>query len=591
MRDRMKKILKNEFVIVAVAVFIVSMYFISGVLILASRQYYGINTQNLEETLKTLKNFTPAEVFTDSDAAEEWSSRFSDSSGQMPFRITLISRNGRVIFDTDANSLTMENHLDRPEFQDAVTQGRGTAHRRSATLGQLFIYTAIAITDSDDQFAGVLRLSRAVPGYYSRLLSSALPFLVAGFFIIAAVCAGLYRFSRRVSRSIEADLNARLEEKTSELKIKKEEAETESRRREVILNSMFEGVIALDSSLSIILVNPRICSLFGIDREKNLRGMPLIEFSHSAELEEAAQTVLTTGRPCELSLKRFISGSEQHFQVYAAPLQMLPPDTPAQGTEQRERGLPAVASGVIMVLRDISRLVRLEQIRKDFAANVSHELRTPIHVIQGFAETILDSPPEDNDQLCHFAKIIKKNAQSMENITSDLLTLVSLEEENAVRPPLEKAALPPLITEAVDAVAISAKNKKIGITISCSPELSAYVYSSLFVQALVNLLDNAIKYSGDGSRISVKAFTDNEAANETLIVEVKDTGIGIPAEHLDRIFERFYRVDRSRSREAGGTGLGLSIVRHIALLHRGTVQVESHAGEGSTFRLRLPLTP
>jgi len=391
----------------------------------------------------------------------------------------------------------------------------------------------------------------------------------------------LYRFSRRVSYSIEANLNARLEEKTRELKIKIEEAETESSRREVILNSMFEGVIALDSSLSIILANPRICSLFGIDREKNVRGMSLLEFSHSAELEEAAQTVIAAGQPCELSLKCFISGAEQHFQVYAAPLQTPPPDAPAQGMDQWGKG-----GGVIMVLRDISRLIRLEQIRKDFAANVSHELRTPIQVIQGFAETILDSPPEDSEQLRHFAGIIKKNAQSMENITSDLLTLVSLEDENTARPSLKEAALPPLIAEASDAVAISARNKKIDIAVSCPPELNAHVHSSLFVQALVNLLDNAIKYSGDGSRIWLKAFQDSEA----LVIEVKDTGIGIPAEHLDRIFERFYRVDRARSREAGGTGLGLSIVRHIALLHRGTVQVESHAGEGSTFRLRLPIS-
>jgi len=397
-------------------------------------------------------------------------------------------------------------------------------------------------------------------------LSAALPFLAAGILIIIGTCAGLYYFSRRVSVLIEAKLNAELDAKTQELQMSSAEAETESRRRDAILNSMFDGVIALDSSLNIILVNPRICLLFGHAPEKKVRNMSLLEFSHSAELDEAAQTVITQNQPCELNLKRFVSGNEQHFQVYAAPLQTLPP-------------------GVVMVLRDISRLVKLEQIRTDFVANVSHELRTPIQVIQGFSETILDSPPSDTEQLRYFAGIIKRNAQSMESITTDLLTLVSFEDETTARPPLEKAALTPLFAEASDAVLFSARNKNIDITTDCPPGLCAFVHRSLFVQALVNLMDNAIKYSGNNSRIFVSAFQDKD----TLLVEVKDKGIGIPAEHKDRIFERFYRVDRARSREAGGTGLGLSIVRHIALLHRGTIEVDSHAGEGSVFRLRLPL--
>jgi two-component system phosphate regulon sensor histidine kinase PhoR len=155
---------------------------------------------------------------------------------------------------------------------------------------------------------------------------------------------------------------------------------------------------------------------------------------------------------------------------------------------------------------------------------------------------------------------------------------------NAVRSSLEETALAPLISEAVDLAATAAEKKNITIKVSCAPDLSVQLYSSLFVHALLNLLDNSIKYSNDGTTIQVKAYLESN----DLVIEVRDKGIGIPAEHLDRIFERFYRVDRSRSREAGGTGLGLSIVRHIALLHRGTVEAESHAGEGTVFRLRLP---
>ena len=172
----------------------------------------------------------------------------------------------------------------------------------------------------------------------------------------------------------------------------------------------------------------------------------------------------------------------------------------------------------------------------------------------------------------------------MENITNDLLSLVSLEDENSPRPPMEETVLAPLITEAAGMVEIAAGKKDISIEVFCPPDLKAKLYGSFVIQALVNLLDNGIKYSKAGSRIRVYAYSDESQ----LVIEVKDEGIGIPAEHMSRIFERFYRVDRARSRDEGGTGLGLAIVRHIALLHNGSAEVESHAGEGSVFRLKLP---
>jgi len=562
----MKSIFKRSYAFVVCAALIVSAYFIAGVLIFANNQYYEINTENMKETASALKSFTSTEFFADRNAAAEWAS-LANISGS--YRITFISRNGQVIFDTEADSAVMENHLDRIEFQTAVNEGIGTARRRSATLGHYYLYAAIAIQDASGRFAGVLRLSRLIPGFFNRLLNTTFPFLSLGFSIILGTCMALYYFSRCQSLSIEAKLNSELNEKTIELNIKAEEAETESRHRELILNSMFDGVITLDSNLNIIFANLRLCSLFGVDKEKDVRGVSLLEFSHSAELEEAAQMVLSTGKPYEFTLMRYISGLQQCFQVFAAPM---------------DTGLPLKPPGIVMVLGDISRLVKLEQVRKDFAANVSHELRTPIQVIQGFAENILDSSLDDKKKIYHFAEIIKKNAKSMDNITRDLLTLVSLENEDSERPPLENVFLDFVIGEAIDSVSVAAKNKNITIDVSCPKNFNVRLYSSLFIQALFNLLDNSIKYSGNGSSIQVRAFQEEDQ----IVIEVKDNGIGIPSEYLERIFERFYRVDRSRSREAGGTGLGLSIVRHIALLHRGTVEAESHAGEGSVFRLRLP---
>jgi signal transduction histidine kinase len=180
--------------------------------------------------------------------------------------------------------------------------------------------------------------------------------------------------------------------------------------------------------------------------------------------------------------------------------------------------------------------------------------------------------------------IIEKNALTMENLTNDLLSLVSLEDEASPRPNMEETDLGQLLEEAAGSVRFRAEEKKTRIDIRYPPDLSARLCPALIVQALINLLDNAVKYSPPSSTVSLEA----EQQTGELVISVKDEGIGIPAEHLDRIFERFYRVDRSRSQASGGTGLGLAIVRHIALLHRGTVEVESRAGEGSVFRLRLP---
>ena len=557
----MKSIYKKSILIISAAFLLVSAYFIAGVLIFANNQYYEINTRNLEEAARVLKDFTPPDVFTNPNAAGDWARRIGDTSSS--YRITLINRNGQVIYDTEAESSIMENHLDRTEFQSAVRNGIGTSRRSSATLGQYQLYAAIAIY-SQGELAGILRLSYLVSGFFPRLLSSTLLYLLIGLAIILLACVGIFHFSRRLSIFVETNLQNELGNKTAELSSREKEAESENRYREAILNSMFDGLLSLDRNLKIIHANARLCSLFGIEKER-ASGMSLLGFTSSTELVEAAQQLLETGGTRELNLKRFLPGNRQYFQVFIA----------------------AIEDGLVMVIGDISRLVKLEQVRKDFAANVSHELRTPIQVIKGFTENILDSTDNTDtstgnmEEIRHFANLISKNVINMENITNDLLTLVSLESDETSRPHMTEEKLLPVINLAVSMVEDTAKKKNISIDVSCPGDLSIKLHESLFIQALVNLLDNGIKYSNEGSPISVNVFM----LNEKTIIEVKDRGIGIPVEHIERIFERFYRIDRSRSREAGGTGLGLSIVRHIALLHQGNIEAESHVGEGSVFRL------
>jgi two-component system phosphate regulon sensor histidine kinase PhoR len=305
--------------------------------------------------------------------------------------------------------------------------------------------------------------------------------------------------------------------------------------------------------------------------------MSLLEATRSTELVNAAKKALVSENAFEMELT-FHTGAEQQFQVFAAPLSGV------NGVNAR--------AGVVLVLQEITKLVRLERIRKDFVANVSHELRTPIQLIKGFSETLLDTADELDDksgkkQIIHFTEIIRKNAGVMEDLTNDLLILAGLENNERAAADIremEELKIAPLIDDAVSSVLPQAKKKQIEIIVNCPDDLKAVVYSSLILQALINLIDNAIKYSSGKSKVWVSASNEDEE----LVLQVRDKGIGIPAEHHERIFERFYRIDRSRSREVGGTGLGLSIVRHIALLHKGKAEVESHAGEGSTFRIRIP---
>jgi two-component system phosphate regulon sensor histidine kinase PhoR len=331
---------------------------------------------------------------------------------------------------------------------------------------------------------------------------------------------------------------------------------------EAVFDAMPEAVFIADSSLRLLRANAKAHSIFGIPKN----AQSLLEASFSTELEEAAKKAALNNEPVESEITIYKHGKQHFFLVYICPIEDY---------------------GIVLFLSDITRLRRLENVRKDFAANVSHELRTPIQLIKGYSETMLEQRP-DYDQLVQGMEIILKNAVTMENLTNDLLTLVSLEDEESPRLEMAETNVLELLEEAVNSVEPQRKAKNIEINVS-SPELSAVLYGPFIIQALINLLDNAIKYSPPSSKVKVMTEIAENPGGKELIIKVKDKGIGIPREYQERIFERFFRVDKARSREAGGTGLGLAIVRHIALLHHGRVEVESHAREGSCFTLCVPL--
>jgi len=570
---------------------------IVSILIFMNSLYYEVNTNGLENAAKTIMSLIGEDrvkqIFENTDSIPEI--KLPVNSDHI-YRLTLIDSKGDVLWDSHVR-YDLVNHIDREEIRSALEGREASARRNSISTKMKQIYYALPVFNDENKSIGVFRLSLSVPRFWVRISPVVLPFLVfTGMLIVIAFWA-IYMYSRSLSASLgqlvniaqtsahllsgpEAaepvaqefrSLEKAMRAMTAELNLRFEQAKAEGSRLEAILNGMSEAVFAMDNALKLHLVNPKARELFTLGNGE-INTMTLLEATRSTELVDIAKKAISGGVPFEAELT-FHKGTEQRFHVYASPLAKTSDNG---GNDGQSR------TGAVLVLQEITRLLKLERIRKDFVANVSHELRTPIQLIKGFSETLLDSVTDKQD--VHFIEIIRKNAGIMENLTNDLLILADLEDNTVNKREMEELSVAPLINEAVSSLETQAKRKQIEIIVDCNESLSAKLYGSFIIQALINLIENGIKYSQSKSKLWVSAFEEEGE----LVFEVRDKGIGIPAEQQERIFERFYRVDRARSREAGGTGLGLSIVRHIALLHKGKAEVESRAGEGSVFRIKLP---
>jgi len=346
-------------------------------------------------------------------------------------------------------------------------------------------------------------------------------------------------------------------------------ANLESAQREAILASMVEGVLAVDEKLRITFSNQSFAEVVGAEAPIP-DGKPLQEVVRNPALTNLLGEVLSRGEPLERRLMLVVSGREERtFEVQAAPLASLP------GPSGR---------GAIAVLYDITHLERLERVRKDFVANVSHELRTPLTAIRGYAETLLEGGLDDPENRQRFTEIIKTHAIRLGNITSDLLTLSDL-ESGRPGPPPEHISVQALVDSSLRGVASAARLGGIRLVRGQVEDADVLGNRTHLEQVLVNLLDNGVKFNRPSGEVRIDTRC---GPNGQVTITVEDTGIGIPSEHLPRIFERFYRVDKARSREAGGTGLGLSIVKHIVERMNGAVTAESELGVGSKFIVTLP---
>ncbi len=508
-------------------------------------------------------------------------------------RFTVILPDGAVIADSHEDPDSMDNHGDRPEIIVAMESDTGMATRYSATLKRDLMYVAIPAKDGDS-IAAVIRASVPLVSVTEAFKAVSVRFLVAGLAVAAIAVLISIALSRRLSHPLEelkqgaerfaqGDLTARLPSprdlETAELASAmngmaaqlNERINTITRQRneqEAILSSMVEGVVAVDSSEAIIMMNAAAGEMVG-RRPDEIRGKLIQEGIRNAEIQKFIRAMLekreTSEREIESSDAR---GVERTLKV--------------NGTALRDGH--GATTGAVIVLHDVTHLKRLENIRRDFVANVSHELRTPLTSIKGFVETLLDGAMENAAERERFLAIIDNHVNRLNSIIEDLMTLSRLEKEAEQEPEFSSMGLDAIVKDAVEVCETKARERGITLRIEGERGLMATMNASLIEQALINLIDNALKYSTPDT--AVRIVCDQDSAEVRL--SVVDEGPGIAPEHLPRLFERFYRIDKARSRKLGGTGLGLSIVKHIMLAHRGSVTVDSSPDNGSTFTLHIP---
>lgn len=506
-------------------------------------------------------------------------------------RITIVAPDGRVLGDSEENPDLMENHKDRPEIAAALKGGTGASIRFSATMRCNLMYLAIPARPGTET-AAVVRTALPLSAV-DLTLRAVYKHILLGAIIIAALFAILaFLILRRITRPLEnmrmaaerlarGELEARAAESgceeiaalarafnqtASQLGERLRIITEQRNEQEAVFNSMAEGVLAADNNERILHVNPAAARVLDIVPE-NARGRSVQETIRNPDLQKFISSTLAQSGVLDAEI--VIYGNENLF------LQL-------HGTALKSAG--GMNIGALVVFNDITRLKKLENIRRDFVANVSHELKTPITALKGCAETLADFSSMTEQERDKFTSMLIRHADRLEAIVNDLLHLSKVEfESEHGRIQFEPHPAGDILRRAANALTPQAERKKIILTVDCPEDLSVFCSAALLEQALGNLIDNAVKYSGEGTRILVSA----KLGGNDVEISVSDQGPGIERKHLDRIFERFYRVDQARSRALGGTGLGLAIVKHIALAHRGTVAVTSAPGQGSVFTIRF----
>ncbi len=515
-------------------------------------------------------------------------------SNRIDARVTFIDLEGWVTGDSHADITELENHKNRPEIVDSLRGNIGISRRYSYSLDQDMIYVAVPFEKENNKLA-VIRLSVSIEEL-SNINRSIVKYIfisiLAGLFI--AVLLG-YRYVKTVTYPIRQLTNATKKiaqgnfgEKVyyrtdDELGILAEnfnimstklhdtidELQESNTTMKAILTSMINGVIALDHSKKVMFINLTAEDIFGI-KEEDIQGRYILECVRNNILDDIIHKLISTSTSSKEEVEIY-EPEHRILNIYSSPIRLT-----------RD---PIRTIGVLIIIQDITEIRKLERMRKDFVANVSHELKTPLTSIKGFIETLKGGAVDNKQIRDKFLDIIDIEANRLTSLIQDLLLLSEIENRNNVANK-EKININKSIEQTIQFLGELARQKDIEIIDKVNNNLpSLYGSSGWFKQMIINLIDNAIKYTPNKGKITVKGYH----FGNNLVIKIKDTGIGIKKEHKARLFERFYRVDKARSRQVGGTGLGLAIVKHIVLSFKGTIDVKSEVDRGTEFIITLPI--
>lgn len=500
-------------------------------------------------------------------------------------RITLIDREGNVLADSDFNSKDMDNHKNRKEFIAALKNGIGVDVRKSETSGTSLFYLAYMSRELD----ALVRLSASVEhidGIRNTILIYAVITILAGMvlsFLIALkmsnyVIKPIARLVREYGGNQQdnedeedevGQLSSTLSSMTRRIESIIKELTDRNARVDTIINSLDDGLIAVDRSMNIIMINPIACKIFDVADKYEFIGTPLVQVIKNRQINDFLIKAIAGNKVIIDEICLLYSG-KRYYSIRVSPI--FPMDNQTAN------------SGALAYINDITQVRKLEEMRSEFVSNVTHELKTPLTSIQGFVETLKTGAINNPDVAEKFLDIIDIETDRLRKLINDILELSEIESMNKDNE-RQMLSLNLLVQEIESILYNSLQEKRIEFENKVPPDVMLEANRHRIKQLLINLVDNAIKYNRPKGKIAVS--TNITSGN--LEIHVRDTGIGISQDHMVRIFERFYRVDKGRSREMGGTGLGLSIVKHITQLYGGSIRVESEEGKGSDFIAAFPL--
>ncbi|HOA96647.1 MAG TPA: ATP-binding protein [Acetivibrio saccincola] len=580
----MKKRIFKYYIVLFICISFVTAFFTSSI---AGKFYKGEVEKKLINIASSIKyHLTETGKYQDIDydsLSKNFTKYINEGDNKTSLRVTFIDFNGNVLGDSEADFQSMENHMSRKEVVFSIKEGLGKDIRKSATIDADLLYIAIAM----DRPEIIIRVSLPLTEinkiykliwFYTILITLAAILLVVliSFIISRSLTKSLNelifvskeiskgKYDRRINIESKDELGQlsesfnemaeKLEQTINDLKDKKMEIES-------IVDSMNAGIVAVNRDKKIILINRIAGDFFGVSLQKEIIGKNIWERIRNNQLNSIIEETFTGNKSLESG---YINMEDKILKMYTSPV------------KPRTEGEEIV--GVIVFIQDVTKIRKLEKIRTEFVSNVTHELKTPITSIRGFIETLKDGAINNKQVAMRFLDIIDIEAERLHVLIDDILLLSEIETKQAALRS-ENVNIKSLVNEVISIVRSIADEKEVTLYNKVTEDIFIKGDKNRLKQMFLNLIDNGIKYNVKGGEVTVDAYLDEGK----IVIKIKDTGIGIDSKHFPRLFERFYRVDKGRSRDLGGTGLGLSIVKHIVNLYNGSVKVNSELGKGTEF--------